>query len=126
MASQLGACHSQIDRACELGLLPDPNVGCRRWSAGLVEDIRGRWREILAGIEAAREPGAGRCAALLAGRTGLDVDCADIEELPSAGSLRSLATTRTGRSTGWPPWRSWPPTLRRPACWRASWPSGRP
>lgn len=50
----------------ELGLLPDPDVGGKRWSACLVGDIRGGWPEILAGIDAARELGADRCAGLAA------------------------------------------------------------
>jgi hypothetical protein len=88
MADRLGACHGQVGRARELGLLPDPDVGGRRWSAAAVEGIRGRWPQVLATIEAARELGAGRCAALLAERTGLGVDAADVEELAARELVR--------------------------------------
>jgi hypothetical protein len=62
MADHLGAYHGQVDRARELGLLPEPDVGGKRWSAAAVAQIRGRWPQILAAIEAARELGATRSA----------------------------------------------------------------
>lgn len=100
MADHLGAYHGQIDRARELGLLPEPDADGRRWSAALVGEIRARWPQILAGIEAARELGAARCAALLTDRTGLDVDRADVDELAGRG----LAEV-TGSYKEWPLYR---------------------
>ena len=51
LAEYLGAFYSQVDRAREFGLIPEPDRGGRRWSAGLAEEIRGRWPEIAAAVE---------------------------------------------------------------------------
>lgn len=51
LAEYLGAFYSHVDRARELGLIPEPDRGGRRWPAALAEEIRGRWPEIAAAVE---------------------------------------------------------------------------
>lgn len=89
MADHLGASHSQIDGARELGLLPRLDAGGTRWSAAAVSQISGRWPGIAAAIEVARELGAARCAALLAGLTGLAAEAADVGELAARGLIEA-------------------------------------
>lgn len=88
IAGHLGAPGWQVDRARDLGLLPEPDAGGNRWSAAAVAGIGDRWPQILAAVEAARELGAVRCAELLAGRAGLAVDAADVEELAARGLVQ--------------------------------------
>jgi hypothetical protein len=57
MADYLGAFYGQVDRARLFGLLPAPDRGGgRRWSASVVEEIRGRWAEIAAAAECVGAP----------------------------------------------------------------------
>lgn len=99
MADALGVTHAAIDRARELQLLPEPDCD-GRWSAAAVEALRGRWPQVAAGIEEARELGAARCAGLLAAATGLPVERADIDELAARGLL-----TASGSYKDWPLYR---------------------
>jgi hypothetical protein len=77
-----------VDRARELGLISPPDRDGRCWSEAAVQEFRGRWPQVTAAIEAARELGAVRCAELLTRRMGLRVSAADVEELSARGTLR--------------------------------------
>jgi len=79
----------QVEIARERGLLPEPDVAGRRWSAAVVEALSRR-QAAAAIIEAVgTEPpiGANRAAERLAARTGLEVDRADVEALAKRGRL---------------------------------------
>ncbi|MGH3155268.1 MAG: hypothetical protein ACRDNF_01630 [Streptosporangiaceae bacterium] len=87
LAAELGTSPTVVDRALDMGLISPPDQAGRYWSAADVEEIRGRWPQVMATIEAERELGAVRCAELLARRTGLRVSAADVAELAARGML---------------------------------------
>jgi hypothetical protein len=88
IAAALGTSASLVDQAQQMGLIRPPDLAGRWWSSAAVNEIRDRWPTVMADIEAASELGAVRCAELLARRTGLPVDPADVEELARRGMLK--------------------------------------
>lgn len=94
LATALGTSATLVDRARDMGLIQPPDNAGRWWSAAAVDEIRVRWPEIMAALEASRDLGAVRCAELLARKTGLPVRARDVEELAKRGMLRATRLYR--------------------------------
>ncbi|POM23725.1 hypothetical protein BTM25_23460 [Actinomadura rubteroloni] len=77
----------QFRAARTLGLVPDPDAGPGRWSAGLVDRCRGEADRIRAELGSDPPAGAARAAARLARRAVLDVERVDVEVLAASGVL---------------------------------------
>jgi hypothetical protein len=87
LADRIGVPHGLVDQARDLGVFPRPDTASGRWSAELAGDIAGRWPEIAAAADDRRALGAARCAGILSGLTGLDIDADDVWELADRGLL---------------------------------------
>ncbi|MFC7733405.1 hypothetical protein [Actinomadura keratinilytica] len=90
-AALLGITAWQLRLAREHGLLPEPDVDGRRWSAELADRCADRRPQILSAFGEQPPIGAAKAAARLALRVGLDVDRADIEILVARGDLSVIS-----------------------------------
>ncbi|MEU6034727.1 hypothetical protein ABZ801_04910 [Actinomadura sp. NPDC047616] len=90
-AALVGITAWQLRLAREHGLLPEPDLDGRRWSAELAERCTDRRPQILSAFGEQPPIGAAKAAARLALRVGLDVDRADIEILVARGDLSVIS-----------------------------------
>jgi hypothetical protein len=89
----------QWEAARAAGLIPGPDVGECRWSAGVADVVAARHDEIVLAVGTEAPVGGHRAAARLAGRTGLAVERPDVEALADAGLL-----VAAGWYKEWPLW----------------------
>ncbi|HKE99408.1 MAG TPA: 3'-5' exonuclease [Actinomycetes bacterium] len=88
LAKRLGLELWQVETARERGLLPEPDVGGRRWSPEAVGALpEGKAAAIVQAVGTEPPIGANRAAERLAARTGLEIDKADVEVLAERGLL---------------------------------------
>ncbi|MEU5883396.1 hypothetical protein [Spirillospora sp. NPDC047279] len=87
MATKLGLSTWQVRLAREHGLLPEPDIAGRRWSAALAAESDGRTERIRAAFGDEPPVGGLKAALRLAVRVALDVERADIEILVARGDL---------------------------------------
>lgn len=97
MADRLGLARWQIDRALADGLIPQPDVGGGRWSAGVVDAAEARLDDIRAAVGSVPDVGAGRAAEVLSQRFGRTVDLDVLVEL-----ARQDLIPEVGSYKGWP------------------------
>jgi len=97
LAGHLGLTTWAFETARERGLIPGPDVDGHRWSAAIARTLAGKVAEIVEEVGTEPPIGANRAAERLAGRTGLEVDRADVETLAGRGALRVV-----GHYEGWP------------------------
>ncbi|WP_435975593.1 hypothetical protein [Streptomyces sp. Qhu_M48] len=87
----------RFERALAKGLIPAADVGGRRWSATVVEDVAARADDIRTATGTLPDMGATRAAELLQERFGVPVDPDTLRELHRTGHI-----TRTGTYKGHP------------------------
>ncbi|WP_207550501.1 MULTISPECIES: hypothetical protein [Parafrankia] len=95
LARQLDIKDWQLRRAQDRGLIPAPDIDERRWSAAAIESIPGR-DTILADVGDHPGIGSSKAAEYLSGRTGLQIERADVQALAERGALRPI-----GDYKGW-------------------------
>jgi hypothetical protein len=96
LAGFLGLERFQLDRAREAGLIGPPDRK-RRWSAALAREMAGRVPAIIAEVGRIPDLGAGRAAAELTERLGVDVAADGVAELARRGLIGVV-----GEYKGWP------------------------
>lgn len=80
----------RFERALAKGLIPPADVGGRRWSAAVVEEVAGRAEEIRAVTGSLPNMGAVRAAALLEERFGMQVAPDVLVELDRLGLVECV------------------------------------
>ncbi|MFF3112639.1 hypothetical protein ACFVSN_26005 [Kitasatospora sp. NPDC057904] len=91
---RLGLVRWQFDQARERGLIPEPDVDGRAWSAAAEAELRAGAAELTAALGAVPRVGAGKAAVALGHTTGLPVTADDIRRLAEAGALRASGEFR--------------------------------
>lgn len=84
---RLGLVRWQFDEARERGLIPEPDVDGRAWSAAVEAGLRAGAAELTAALGAVPRVGAGKAAIALGHTTGLPVTAEDVRILAEAGVL---------------------------------------
>ncbi|MFB8407557.1 hypothetical protein [Streptomyces sp. NPDC055912] len=87
---RLGFSLWRFERALAKGLIPPADVGGRRWSVAVVEEVEGRAEEIRTATGSLPDMGAVRAAALLEERFGLPVASEVMVELDRRGLVECV------------------------------------